>query len=121
MRGIAVSFAELNCRPWRDDRNAPPRVRDDRPDLSGVRVVVTQVNSRPAGRPELGSERGDAQRWPHRQHRGDLPDLRRGGKRHVLAGIAVPVRDAHGFILVKDGTEPIAVTDSHGTWLEWLA
>jgi hypothetical protein len=31
------------------------------------------------------------------------------------------VRDAHGFILVKNGTEPIAVTDSHGTWLEWLA
>jgi hypothetical protein len=29
--------------------------------------------------------------------------------------------EAHGFILMKDGTEPIAVTDSHGTWLEWLA
>jgi hypothetical protein len=39
----------------------------------------------------------------------------------VLPGIAVQVRDAHGFILVKDGTEPVAVTDSHGTWLEWLA
>jgi hypothetical protein len=38
----------------------------------------------------------------------------------VLPGIAVQVRDAHGFILVKDGTEPVAVTDSHGTWLEWL-
>ena len=39
----------------------------------------------------------------------------------VLPGMAVEVRDAHGFILVKDGTEPVAVTDSHGTWLEWLA
>jgi hypothetical protein len=24
------------------------------------------------------------------------------------------------YILVKDGTEPIAVTESHGAWLEWL-
>jgi hypothetical protein len=39
----------------------------------------------------------------------------------VLPGACTPVRDAHGFILVKDGTEPIACTDSHGTWLEWLA
>ena len=29
-------------------------------------------------------------------------------------------KGAHGFILVRDGTEPVAVTDSHGTWLEWL-
>jgi hypothetical protein len=39
----------------------------------------------------------------------------------VLPGIAVPEHDAHGFILVKDGREPLAVTDSHGTWLDWLA
>jgi uncharacterized protein DUF2332 len=39
----------------------------------------------------------------------------------VLPGTDTQVRDAHGFILVKDGTEPIAVTESHGTWLEWLA
>jgi hypothetical protein len=38
----------------------------------------------------------------------------------VLPATGTPVRDVHGFILVKDGTEPIAVTDSHGTWLEWL-
>jgi hypothetical protein len=38
----------------------------------------------------------------------------------VLPGVGSPVRDAHGFILVKDGTEPIAVTESHGAWLEWL-
>ena len=39
----------------------------------------------------------------------------------VLPGIAVQARDTHGFLLVKDGTEQLAVTDSHGTWLEWLA
>jgi hypothetical protein len=39
----------------------------------------------------------------------------------LLPGIAVPAHDAHGFVLVKDGTAPIAVTDSHGTWLEWLS
>jgi hypothetical protein len=38
----------------------------------------------------------------------------------VLPG-ASTVRDAHGFILVKDGSEPIAVTESHGAWLEWVA
>jgi hypothetical protein len=38
----------------------------------------------------------------------------------VLPGTEVPERGAHGFILVRDGTEPVAVTDSHGTWLEWL-
>jgi hypothetical protein len=39
----------------------------------------------------------------------------------VLPGIVVREHDAHGFVLVKDGTVPIAVTDSHGTWLEWLS
>ena len=39
----------------------------------------------------------------------------------VLPGADGQVRHAHGFILVKDGTEPIAVTESHGRWLEWLA
>jgi hypothetical protein len=38
----------------------------------------------------------------------------------VLPGTEVAGRDAHGFVLVRDGTEPVAVTDSHGTWLEWL-
>lgn len=38
----------------------------------------------------------------------------------VLPGTDIPERDAHGFILVRDGTGPIAVTDPHGTWLEWL-
>jgi hypothetical protein len=39
----------------------------------------------------------------------------------VLPGADAQARHAHGFILVKDGTEPIAVTESHGRWLEWLA
>jgi hypothetical protein len=39
----------------------------------------------------------------------------------LVPGITVPAHDAHGFILVKGGTEPMAVTDSHGTWLEWLS
>jgi hypothetical protein len=39
----------------------------------------------------------------------------------LLPGIAMQTGDAHACIVVKDGTEPIAVADSHGTWLEWLA
>jgi Uncharacterized protein conserved in bacteria (DUF2332) len=39
----------------------------------------------------------------------------------VLPGTDIPEREAHGFILVKDGTGPVAVTDSHGTWIEWLS
>lgn len=38
----------------------------------------------------------------------------------VLPGIDVAESDAHGFLLVRDGTEPLAVTDSHGTWVDWL-
>lgn len=36
----------------------------------------------------------------------------------VLPGIAESA--AHGFLLVRDGAEPLAVTDSHGTWVDWL-
>jgi hypothetical protein len=39
----------------------------------------------------------------------------------VLPGTDIPVRDAHGFLMARDGTEPVAVTDSHGTWIEWLS
>ena len=39
----------------------------------------------------------------------------------VLPGVCTRVPDAHGFLLVKDGSEPMAVTESHGAWLEWLA
>ena len=39
----------------------------------------------------------------------------------VLPSIVAPVRGAHGSVLVRNGTEPLAVADSHGTWLDWLA
>ena len=39
----------------------------------------------------------------------------------VLPGIGVQVRDAQGCVLVRDGTQALAVTDSHGAWLDWLA
>ena len=38
----------------------------------------------------------------------------------VLPDIDAAKADAHGFLLVRDGTKPLAVTDSHGTWVEWL-
>jgi hypothetical protein len=38
----------------------------------------------------------------------------------VLPGIAVPERDGDYFVLVRDGTAPVAWTDPHGTWIEWL-
>ena len=39
----------------------------------------------------------------------------------VLPGISVPVLDASQFVLVAGGRSPLAITDSHGTWLHWLA
>jgi hypothetical protein len=38
----------------------------------------------------------------------------------VLPGITGPERDNDHFLLVQDGTRAIALTDPHGTWLEWL-
>lgn len=41
----------------------------------------------------------------------------------VLPGVGagLTVRDGFdGFVLVQDGTTPRALTDGHGTWLEWL-
>jgi hypothetical protein len=38
----------------------------------------------------------------------------------LLPGTDMPDGDPHGFVLTKNGTEPIALTDSHGTWVEWL-
>lgn len=29
--------------------------------------------------------------------------------------------DRHNFVLIQDGTTPLALTDGHGTWLNWLA
>ncbi len=37
----------------------------------------------------------------------------------VLPGSA-GTRDARNFVLVKDGSTPLAVADGHGTWLDWL-
>jgi hypothetical protein len=38
----------------------------------------------------------------------------------VLDPQAAPERDA-AFVLVKDGTTPLAFADGHGGWLQWLA
>ncbi len=35
------------------------------------------------------------------------------------AGAGTAYQD-HGFVLIRDGRTPIAVTDGHGTWLQWL-
>jgi hypothetical protein len=39
----------------------------------------------------------------------------------VLPGIPIPSHDEAPFMLVRDGTVPTALTDPHGTWLQWLA
>jgi hypothetical protein len=39
----------------------------------------------------------------------------------ILPGVAVPAYDGVPFVLVRDGHQPLAFTDSHGTWVEWLA
>jgi hypothetical protein len=38
----------------------------------------------------------------------------------VLPGITVPPAEGSPFVLVRDGRAPVALTDSHGTWLQWL-
>jgi hypothetical protein len=38
----------------------------------------------------------------------------------VLPGIPVPAHQGAPFILARDGQAPLALTDSHGTWLQWL-
>ena len=37
----------------------------------------------------------------------------------ILAGTAGPALDEQMCVLARDG-HPIAYTDSHGTWLQWL-
>jgi hypothetical protein len=37
----------------------------------------------------------------------------------LLPGTAIPGCGPHGFVLAKNG-EPLALTESHGAWLEWL-
>jgi hypothetical protein len=38
----------------------------------------------------------------------------------VVPGITVPDVGLNAFVLVRNGTEAIAVDDSHGTWVRWL-
>jgi hypothetical protein len=38
----------------------------------------------------------------------------------VLPHITIPPHDGGSFVLVRDGTAPVAFTDPHGTWLRWL-
>jgi len=38
----------------------------------------------------------------------------------VLPGTSAGPRDRNDFHLVRDGTDQIAVTDPHGTWVKWL-
>lgn len=38
----------------------------------------------------------------------------------LLPGTDIEGIDPLGFVLTKNGTERIALTDSHGTWVEWL-
>jgi hypothetical protein len=38
----------------------------------------------------------------------------------ILPGSAASARRAGDFVLIRDGSTPLARTDSHGTWLDWL-
>jgi hypothetical protein len=38
----------------------------------------------------------------------------------TVPGVTVPAHDGLPFVLVRDG-QPLALTDSHGTWLDWLS
>jgi hypothetical protein len=38
----------------------------------------------------------------------------------VLPGVSVRERESRNFVLVRDGTDALALTDSHGLSLEWL-
>jgi hypothetical protein len=39
----------------------------------------------------------------------------------ILPDVVGPAGDSPAFLLVRDGAKPLAVTDSHGGWLRWLA
>jgi hypothetical protein len=38
----------------------------------------------------------------------------------VVPGVPLPAYQGAPFALVRDGATPVAMTDSHGTWLQWL-
>ena len=39
----------------------------------------------------------------------------------VVPGISLPRRPGGPFLLIRDGETPLAYTDGHGAWVEWLA
>jgi hypothetical protein len=39
----------------------------------------------------------------------------------VVPALPVPPHQGAPFVLARDGRTPIALTDSHGTWLHWLS
>ncbi len=38
----------------------------------------------------------------------------------VLSWVDIPHRDGSQLVLIRDGKTPVAFTDGHGAWLEWL-
>jgi hypothetical protein len=38
----------------------------------------------------------------------------------VLPGLPVPSGEGAPFVLARDGRTPVAIADSHGTWVRWL-
>ena len=38
----------------------------------------------------------------------------------IVPGVSVPAREGAPFVLIRDGRTPLALTDPHGTWLDWL-
>jgi hypothetical protein len=38
----------------------------------------------------------------------------------VVPGVSVPAREGAPFVLIRDGRTPLALTDPHGTWVDWL-
>ena len=68
----------------------------------------------PARREELGGiVRSLGATWISNEAPGVIPNVTGGA---VTAG----AERSHGFVLVRDGVDPVALTDSHGAWLHWL-
>ena len=38
----------------------------------------------------------------------------------VVPGVSLPAREGAPFVLIRDGSTPLALTDPHGTWVDWL-
>jgi hypothetical protein len=39
----------------------------------------------------------------------------------VVPGVSAPARPGGPFLLIRDGDTPLAYTDPHGVWVQWLA